>query len=97
MCGESRDHTNKLLLGPVSEVGSEPFVDGRDVDGGLLADGEFVVAGGHGSVALEPVDQRGTGRRPGTSGDEPWLHARRHPTSGLGRTERGDGERIPRI
>jgi len=34
----------------------EPFVDGGDVDGGLVADGELVVAGGQGAVAFEPVD-----------------------------------------
>jgi hypothetical protein len=26
------------------------------MDGGLVADGEFVISGGHGSVAFEPVD-----------------------------------------
>src|SRR5689334_22179383 len=34
----------------------EPFVDGCDGDGGFVADGEFVVFGGDGSVAFEPVD-----------------------------------------
>ena len=33
----------------------EPFVDRGDVDGGFVADGEFVEAGGHGAVAFEPV------------------------------------------
>ena len=36
--------------------GPEPFADGGDVEGGLVADGELVVAGGDGAVALEPVD-----------------------------------------
>src|ERR1039457_1189916 len=36
--------------------GSEPFADGGDVEGGLVADGELLVAGGDGAVALEPVD-----------------------------------------
>jgi hypothetical protein len=35
---------------------SEPLVDRGDVDGGLVADGEFVVPGGRGAVAFEPVD-----------------------------------------
>jgi hypothetical protein len=34
----------------------EPFVDGGDVDGGFVADGEFVVPGGQGPVALEAAD-----------------------------------------
>src|SRR6185369_10594513 len=34
----------------------EPFVDGGDVDGGFVADGELVVASGHGAVAFEAVD-----------------------------------------
>jgi hypothetical protein len=34
----------------------EPFVDRGDVDGGVVADGELVVAGGHGPVALESAD-----------------------------------------
>lgn len=34
----------------------EPFVDGGDGHGGFVADGEFVVSGGHGAVAFEPVD-----------------------------------------
>jgi hypothetical protein len=33
----------------------EPFVDG-DVDGAEVAHGEFVVSGGDGAVAFEPVD-----------------------------------------
>jgi hypothetical protein len=36
-------------------VAGEPFVDGGDVDGGFVADGELVVAGGDGAVAFEPV------------------------------------------
>jgi hypothetical protein len=36
-------------------VGPEPFADGGYVEGGLVADGELVVAGGDGAVALEPV------------------------------------------
>jgi hypothetical protein len=36
--------------------GPEPFVDRGDVEGGFVADGEFVVPGGDGAVALEPVD-----------------------------------------
>jgi hypothetical protein len=32
------------------------LVDGGDGDGGLVADGEFVVAGGHGAVLFEQVD-----------------------------------------
>jgi hypothetical protein len=36
--------------------GSDPFVDGGGVEGGLVADGELVVAGGDGAVALEPTD-----------------------------------------
>jgi hypothetical protein len=35
---------------------AEPFVDGGDVDGGFVADGQLVVAGGDRPVALEPVD-----------------------------------------
>src|SRR5207244_6788752 len=31
-------------------------VDRRDVDRGFVADSELVVAGGHGTVAFEPVD-----------------------------------------
>lgn len=46
VCGE---------LGPVSKPG-EPVVDGSYVDGGLVADGEFVVPGCDGAVAFEPVD-----------------------------------------
>src|SRR5919198_2459726 len=42
-------------LGRVSKY-VEPLVDGDDVDGGLVSDCEFVVAGGHGAVAFEPVD-----------------------------------------
>ena len=34
----------------------EPFVDDCDVDGGFVADGELLVAGGDGAVALEAVD-----------------------------------------
>ena len=34
----------------------EPLVDGGDVHGGFVADGEFVVAGGDGPVALEAAD-----------------------------------------
>jgi hypothetical protein len=34
----------------------EPFVDRGDVHGGFVADGELVVAGCHGAVALEPAD-----------------------------------------
>jgi hypothetical protein len=37
-------------------VAWEPFVDRGDVDGGLVADGELVIAGGDGPVALEPAD-----------------------------------------
>ena len=36
--------------------GPEPFADGGDVEGGLVADGELVVPGRDGAVALEPVD-----------------------------------------
>jgi hypothetical protein len=36
--------------------GPQPPSDGGDVEGGLVADGELVVAGGDGTVALEPVD-----------------------------------------
>src|SRR5229473_646484 len=36
--------------------GSEPFADAGDVEGCLVADGELVVAGGDGAVALEPAD-----------------------------------------
>src|SRR4051812_4514824 len=35
---------------------SEPFVDRCDGDSGFVAHGEFVVPGGDGSVAFEPVD-----------------------------------------
>ncbi|WP_406229558.1 hypothetical protein [Nocardia sp. NBC_01009] len=35
---------------------SEPLVDDGDVDGGQVADGEFVVSGGHGPVLFELVD-----------------------------------------
>jgi hypothetical protein len=34
----------------------EPFVDRGDVNGGFVADGQLVVAGGDGAVALEPAD-----------------------------------------
>ncbi len=34
---------------------SEPLVDRGDVDGGFVADGELVGAGGHRTVAFEPV------------------------------------------
>jgi hypothetical protein len=34
----------------------EPFVDGCDVEGGLVADGELVEPGGDGSMAFESVD-----------------------------------------
>jgi hypothetical protein len=43
-------------VGPVSKSGQKPFVDHGDVDGGFVAGGEFVVAGGHGAVAFEAVD-----------------------------------------
>jgi hypothetical protein len=36
-------------------VAWEPLVDRGDVHGGFVADGELVVAGGDGAVALEPV------------------------------------------
>ena len=36
--------------------GSEPFTDGSDLEGGLVADSELVVPGGDGAVALEPAD-----------------------------------------
>ena len=35
---------------------AEPPVDRGDVDGGFVADGEPVIAGGDGAVAFEPVD-----------------------------------------
>src|SRR4029453_9468781 len=35
---------------------AEPFVDRRGVDGGFVADGELVEAGGDRAVAFEPVD-----------------------------------------
>jgi len=35
---------------------AEPLVDGGDVEGGFVADGELVVSGGDGAVALEPAD-----------------------------------------
>jgi hypothetical protein len=35
---------------------SQPLVDGGEVDGGLVADGEFVEAGGRGAVAFDAVD-----------------------------------------
>ena len=35
---------------------SEPLVDDRDVDRGLVADYEFVEPGGHGSMLFELVD-----------------------------------------
>jgi hypothetical protein len=38
------------------EAGAEPFVDRSDVDGGFVADGQLVVPGGDGTVALEPAD-----------------------------------------
>jgi hypothetical protein len=34
----------------------QPLVDGGDVDGCLVADGELVVAGGDGAVAFEAAD-----------------------------------------
>jgi hypothetical protein len=37
-------------------VAWEPLVDHGDADGGFIADGELVVAGGDGPVALEPAD-----------------------------------------
>lgn len=37
-------------------AGAEPDVDGSDVDGGHVADGEFVVSGGYGTVLFELVD-----------------------------------------
>jgi hypothetical protein len=37
-------------------VAWEPFVDRGDVEGGEVADGELVVAGSDGAVALEPAD-----------------------------------------
>jgi len=40
----------------VSRSRLEPFVDHGDVDGGFVADGELVVSGRHGTVALEAVD-----------------------------------------
>jgi hypothetical protein len=53
---EQDDVRKVVRLGRVSLVAWEPFVDGGDVDGGLVADGELVVAGGEGAVAFEPVD-----------------------------------------
>src|SRR3954466_9407699 len=47
--------SDAIDLGPVSKW-SEPFVDRGDVDGGLVANGELVIAGSHGAVAFEPVD-----------------------------------------
>jgi two-component system response regulator RegX3 len=35
---------------------AEPLVDRSDVESGQVADGELVIAGGHGAVALEPTD-----------------------------------------
>jgi hypothetical protein len=47
----------QLRVGPwLRNEGPEPSADGGDVEGGLVADGEFVVAGGDGAVALELVD-----------------------------------------
>ena len=43
-------------LGRVSKVGAEPGVDRGDGDGGFVADGEFVVAGGQGAVLFELGD-----------------------------------------
>jgi hypothetical protein len=34
----------------------QPLVDGGDGEGGFVADGEFVVPGGHGAVLFELVD-----------------------------------------
>jgi hypothetical protein len=34
----------------------QPLVDGDDVEGGFVPDGEFVVPGGDSAVAFEPVD-----------------------------------------
>ena len=36
--------------------GSEPFADAGDMEGCFVADGELVVSGSDGAVALEPVD-----------------------------------------
>ena len=46
----------RLLGGLFKKSGAEALVDRGDVDGGLVADGELVVAGGDGAVAFEPVD-----------------------------------------
>ena len=45
-----------LIRACLRSEGPEPFADGGDVEGCLVADGELVVAGGDGPVALEAVD-----------------------------------------
>ncbi len=68
-------------LEPVSKAG-EPVVDGGEVDGRFVANGEFVEAGGHAAVTFEPVDAAfhrrastvvdgGEGGRPATTAAAP--------------------------
>src|SRR5260221_9232498 len=46
----------KHRTGQRTSVAWEPFVDRGDVEGGEVAEGELVVAGSDGAVALEPAD-----------------------------------------
>src|SRR5258708_17303991 len=46
----------KHRTGQRRSVAWEPFVDRGEVEGGEVADGELVVAGSDGAVALEPAD-----------------------------------------
>ena len=48
-----RTGSSRACLGSRS---AQPFGEGSDPNGGQVADSEFVEAGGHGAVALEPVD-----------------------------------------
>ena len=54
--GNQKTHGLKPKARACLKSGQEPFVDRGDADGGFVADGELVVAGGHGAVALEPVN-----------------------------------------
>jgi hypothetical protein len=49
-------HSFASAARPLYRSGPEPFIDRGDVDSGFVADGEFVVASSHGTVAFEPVD-----------------------------------------
>ncbi|GAA4639246.1 hypothetical protein GCM10023196_100120 [Actinoallomurus vinaceus] len=79
---------------------SEPLVDRRDVEGGLVTNGELVIASRDCSVALEPVDRALHGMTVAVVGlvelgRSPTTRAPLEPVRGLVLLL-GDGALIPR-